>query len=423
MKQLLLPALALLLASACLPTYVPKPYVYPTPPVIASSAPSYQPITTRWHVCGVDFCNADGAYVPWRGLSDFLLYRIYLEQGEPAVRTHLAFVRATFPRVTVLRVWLMSRYLDGGETDDVQLWPQRYGDRFYASLAPFVQLVGSYGLRVELTVFADADVIMPSQGDQQRHLDRVVDAVREQPALAGIEVCNEADRHNANGVDVRVVRPSNPAGIEWATGDYDIENRTDFPHGTYGTYHGARSAQWSGEAAKEAHFYESGWDETRDDGSPSFFAGARIPWVNDEPKGLSGSPTNRWGDARETDPRRAEEAGAGMCVGSAGATAHGESMLMSRTPDAAETALLNAFLDGLSWCQPGTNAGHYVHDGAGAWLVPVNDASIVWEVAGRENGGIQQLVAAGAVDGWQPRPIDAQMVRSGQWGERITLTR
>jgi hypothetical protein len=48
---------------------------------------------------------------------------------------------------------------------------------WWAGLLPFFDYLAARKLRVEFTVFADAQIVMPDRREQRAHLRRVVDAV------------------------------------------------------------------------------------------------------------------------------------------------------------------------------------------------------------------------------------------------------
>jgi hypothetical protein len=59
-----------------------------------------------------------------------------------------------------------------------RLFPQEYGERYWSGLVGLCQLAGQHGLRVELTVFADATLVMPDRADQIRHWARLSEVAR-----------------------------------------------------------------------------------------------------------------------------------------------------------------------------------------------------------------------------------------------------
>lgn len=309
----------------------------------------------------------DGSPWPWRGFSSFFLYKLYLE-GHDIVDLLREAVNSG---ANVVRVFGMSRWMDGGETDATQFWPQKYGEDYYTKLPTFVNLAATIGLRVELTVFADASQIMPRQDDQQRHLDRLVEILKHEPS-AFLEVANEP--HVDRGVDVSLVQPRDPADLLWATGDYDMERRDvngvadprpRMPQGRYVTFHGKRTLDGSLiEAAKEPMFYFKGWDDRTIDGGRvrSYAIGTGVPCVHDEPMGASDQPTNRWGDERYTDPEHARLMGAGHALSGAGGTFHSERGCTSAPLSDRELACARAYFAGMAFYPVDIAASPYAHD-------------------------------------------------------------
>jgi hypothetical protein len=327
----------------------------------------------------------DGTPWRWKGWTSFFLYKLYLEGKD--IRPLLQ--EAADAGANVVRVFGMSRYMDGGVIDtppgytgrledlpqdpNKQFWPQNYGAAYYDDIEPFFDLCASFGLRVEFVVFADAQAIMPDPFDQQTHLDMVVEILRELPN-AFLEVCNEA--HLGNGVDVSQIQPDDPEDLLWATGDYDVERidrpdghgdwildpRPDMPVGRYVTYHGARSAMWPSEAPKEGHFYYDGWETINHDGNRSRGQACGVPCVNDETKAASHVGANRWGDERYTDWREAEEAGAGFALSSAGGTFHSENGCLSKPLTDTELACGKAMLAAMDFYPADATNVSYEHD-------------------------------------------------------------
>jgi hypothetical protein len=70
----------------------------------------------------------------------------------------------------------------------VKAWPD-----YWRQLRDLLDLAEEHGLRVELTIFADAQYVMPAQAARQAHLDRILAAIagREHQILH-LEVANEA---------------------------------------------------------------------------------------------------------------------------------------------------------------------------------------------------------------------------------------
>jgi hypothetical protein len=368
------------------------------PPITDFTDPRRWLTTSQGDPC---FRHVDDESVwQWRGWSLLLLYKHYLEGKDitPVLR------RIRNIGTTVVRFFGMSRYIDGGETEDVQFWPQHYGDAFYYQIKSFAGLLADHGLRFEFTVFADARMIMPDRQQQREHLRRIVAELQGVPN-AFLEIENEW--HVNQDTDLNDLQHQAWGDLLWASGDYDVERidtpvsmsaelqkkardardflnakKTDFHSktrmsaavplsvdprppmivGRYVTYHGARSAMWPSEAGKEGHFYFEGWDTINHEGNRSYGQACDVPCVNDEPKGASDKESNRWGDERYTDWRQAEDAGAGFALSSAGGTCHTENGALGQPPNDIEAECGRAMFRAMAWYPLGLPRQPYEHD-------------------------------------------------------------
>ena len=126
--------------------------------------------------------------------SDFQLFERYLRGQDirPVLedRRDLGF--------NTLRVWLLN-------TSVCHILPSEWPD-FYQKLGPFLDALAGYGLYAELTVFTQAETLMPQPADQQAHYDATVQAIGGRYAF--VEGVNEADSHdNAFDPALRLWRP------------------------------------------------------------------------------------------------------------------------------------------------------------------------------------------------------------------------
>lgn len=330
----------------------------------------------------------DGSPFRYRGLTAFLLYKYFLDDKD--IEAFFRFAQEV--GANVLRVFLMSHWMNGGGPL-YEFHPDRYGDKFFDQLVPFARLCASKGFRVEFVVFADAQEILPFEDEQQRFLDNVVAEVRDEPNVF-LEVCNEA-RGQQNGVNVKDVKPRDPGRLLWAAGDDEVEAHDDCPVGRYMTYHGDRDAFWPGEAIKESHFYYDGWNA----GPTSFWRGAKVPCINDEPMGANEKSTNDFGDRRDTNPDNFEDAGAGMALSGAGGTFHSEDLCIAKVPGPIQAKCAKAFFHGMDLVPLPMPTAPYEHDGtAGHVLQETREAS---EVGSRAIGNLAIAVAANTTNNWR----------------------
>ena len=188
----------------------------------------------------LDALTIDGQFFrcagePWTAIesSDFSLFKRYLDGDDIAPvleeRRNVGF--------NLLRVWLLNKSVVGsryaGDPSDDGIHPNQHPD-FYMRLTAFVRLCANYGLYAELTVFTQTKTLMPNRDDQQRHLDRTADAVRDEPNVL-IELVNENDQHD-NAVDPDLRRPLGVVISRGSNGADRKPPRHDDPWG-YELYH------------------------------------------------------------------------------------------------------------------------------------------------------------------------------------------
>jgi hypothetical protein len=122
------------------------------------------------------------------------------------------------------------------------LYPQQNA-AYYDQLRPFVDhLFQTWHLRVEFVIFADAQVIMPDRGDEDRHAHRVLDLLGS-AANVFLEVENEQFKNiPGNGpVAAEIGRTLRGHGPLIASGDYEAPWATALD---YVTVHTERDDQW-----------------------------------------------------------------------------------------------------------------------------------------------------------------------------------
>jgi len=177
-------------------------------------------------VSGQFFATATGPHTVI-GCSDFLLFAKFV-RGEDiaqvvAERRGLGF--------NDLRVFLGMQ--GGLGTFD----PRPHLD----ALPTFCGLIGQSGLRLELTIFPDAQRWIPDPDDQRRLLHDVEARVLEHAAYTRIEGMNEGD-YLANGATGIVNETLDPR-VLWCLGSRIQDAGTMEPVKRYGTYHPARAGK------------------------------------------------------------------------------------------------------------------------------------------------------------------------------------
>jgi hypothetical protein len=186
-------------------------------------------------VDGKWFRTSDGETWTQIACSDFRLFDRYI-RGEDihpilAERREIGF--------NMLRVFGMCGNM-------FQLRPQEYGERYWSSLVPFIELCGSYGFYVEWTAFVDATVVMPDKNEQLAFWDRLC---RELTGLVNLvcEAINEAEQSINYLASLQELRQ--PAGLISSHGSKGVVDAAREavcvePLWSYGTLHPGRPEDW-----------------------------------------------------------------------------------------------------------------------------------------------------------------------------------
>ncbi len=331
MKRLLF---CVLLLSACAPAHpihpVPPPVCQPPDP--ACTPPIVHPTTGEVGLISAhdrQFWDQNGPWT-WVGMTDFLVWSRFLHgedvDGLLHERVHLG--------AKVLRVFGMvdcfSRSIKQDELPACHLYPQEWGDSYYEKLIAFIQLAAAHGLRVEFTLFADAETAMPDQGAQDDYAERVFQALTTAaPTFTNfLEGCNECNnRSNLPGGEARSYEVASrftgrSAAVLVASGS----SVTDLPPCAtvvpyvldYVTEHLDRGPEW---VRKQGDLRDHRDGFTWGDTSPCpgvVFSGTRVATISDEPRGLDESV---WG-SRTTDTVAAGQAGGMAALFGNGITYH-----------------------------------------------------------------------------------------------------
>lgn len=262
---------------------------------------------------------------PWTAIecSDFSLYKRYLD-GED-IRPVLTERQAI--GFNLLRVWLLNTsVIPGG------LLPSQYPD-FYAKLAPFAALCGSYGCCVEFTAFTQTQTLMPKLEDQQAHWLDTLEALRGFSCL--VELVNEADQHdNRTHPALLQMRPS---GILASTGSNGADSPPPTPVWDYALYHSNGLDQWQRKVGHNA----MEWADTY-----------HVPAMSNE--------NTRYPDQDSSDVH-AEDAAAGSALLCAGACFHSQSGKLSVPFDATEFRCAVAWVRGAESVPLEFQRGVYAH--------------------------------------------------------------
>ena len=261
----------------------------------------------------------------WRGFTDFLLFYRFLCGIDitPFLTERISL------GANILRVFSMV----GWDECQPPFYPQNWGDAYYAKLREFADRLALAKLRLELTVFADAGLVMPDATERKDHLRRCL------TALSGcwnvvIEIGNETFKtSNLPGGDAEAIDLAHAAqghGFLIASGEYD--SWPPDPTADYGTSHCDRTTDWP----RKCKDLKDRCDES-----------GQTPWIGDEPMGANEvyEPGRR-----DTDPDNFAWYASGSQMFGPGATFHCEDGIHSRTPiGSTQAACARAFFWALDW--------------------------------------------------------------------------
>lgn len=249
-------------------------------------------------LAGRAFCDDDGPFLGL-GVSYFQALR-HARHDRPRLERNLAFLASrgfNYLRVLSMVAWEgleiapVSFTSRAGQT--VPGWPD-YRDRLTALL----DAASRHGLRVELTIFADAQRVMPSREARLSHLDTVLSVIAGREAqLMHLEVANEAWQNGFPGAagvaDLRAftehLAARTPVLVAITSND-DVENP-----GIIALHRGSAAGLATVHFSRDTRTPEGGWLPVRD-----CWRAAQLPGVppvtSNEPIGPGASV------ATETDP-------------------------------------------------------------------------------------------------------------------------
>lgn len=264
--------------------------------------------------------------------SDFSLFKRYLDH-DPMFETVLAERVAL--RFNMLRVWLLNTGVvsmrNGVQQDGIS--PSQYPD-YYPRLTSFVDRLAEAKLLVELTAFAiNIPLDMPNPADQQAHLDKTANAVRDRKNVL-IELVNENDQHD-NTVSSSLIRPS---GVLISHGSNGADHKGVQPYWDYSQYHSNGLSEFQRKVGHNAMEYA-------DLGN--------VPYISNE--------NTRYPD-QDSSENHAYDAAAGGALLCAGSCFHSNAGKYSRPMDDTEKRCAKAWVAGANSVpteyQIGTYARH-----------------------------------------------------------------
>jgi hypothetical protein len=311
-------------------------------------------------VAGRDYFT-DQAGTPWsyQGCTAFLLYyRWLLGEDIGPFCDWAANLGAN-----VLRVLGMVYWQDKG-----QMFGPTLNDNWWPELAPFLDYLAGRGLRVEFTVFADTQHMMPDPQQQRVHLRRVVDEVGNRWNVV-IEVCNEPWQ---NGVDPPAIfGAGEPRACPMAYGVYDftVTQRADglwiatLPVLDYVTVHNSRDPDaWSRKAKDNAEMRDGSGDGSAE--NAPLWDGCHIPPVGDEPMGAA-EADQLAGRQRSNIPQDHFWYHANARINGAGSTFHSDNGLQAELPPKGGDQQKCGDATALAWAsiEPEYQTGDYTRSG------------------------------------------------------------
>jgi hypothetical protein len=391
---------------------------YGAPPV-----PVYAPVTQRLHVDGRIFRTDDGRAFRVKFETQFVAPRLFDQGAFDQLEALVAQSHAD--RYNGWVCFFRHVFVDW----NTQIAPPIKANPYVFPMTkrrPFVDWLAARGLYVQAVILTDCQAFgtdddgTPLPAFDLAHADQVQDVRETIAALASAPnvLGRIANEPSENGVDV--VRLSEDLGLFdranrpflMELGSYPITgHEPNFRVLDFIGDHPERKPSWTSETGKTGEYV---------------YRQTGVPWLFMEGPKFS-REDNPDGESTECDPvtspLRAAEGFAGVALSGAGGTWHGWSGIHAQIRSALESQCARLASEAMDAFPADAPNGAYVHDNDGAWLVPVNDETIVGEVAGRMCGTRQYLAASMITPRWQPQPIGAQMTRSGAQGERITLTR
>lgn len=352
---------------------------------------------------------------PWvyRGFTDFLLYQRFLAgENLDAILRERVDVGANIVRVL------------GMVTSFSHFHPQEHGD-YYDRLRPFADTLASYGLRLEFVVFADAQVIMPSLGDEQAHVDRVVDR------LAGatnvlIEVANEPFKNIPGGgaAAEALARRVQGRGLLVATGNYDFNTVGDHFElfaADYVTFHPERKPEWP-RTSKDSQDLRDGFSGL----PPNNWVGFHKPVVSDEPMGAAEVGSG----SRSDQPDDFAYFAAESALAGAGGTFHSDAGIRSEPLGPVQRLSAVAFFAAQRWVPTSAQFWPYqrgdAFGGPGVGNMPLEHTdALALRTFCKGNGSEEWCDVIRPAAGWTATPRDGWRIldQSGPRGALVHLGR
>lgn len=342
----------------------PPPPATPVPPTgpIDSGAPP-QSVTGNIRVAGKRLVKPDGSLYRWRGCTDFLLLKRYLD-GEDL--TALLASRAAQGAALVRVLGMVAPPIS---TFDPSTYPT-----YYTSLSGFAALLATAGFDLELVVFASAQSLpaFNELTEQRAHLLAVRNALSASPNVI-LELCNEAFQ---NGVDPAA--HSRPVGLLSAKGSGRDES-PDLPAWDYATFHAPRDSEWPRKSHNAMELADL----------------LGRPVINDEPMGAAESAIS---GSRSDVPDDFYWFAATAMLLAGGGTFHSTAGITSVPWGPVQTLCAAAFYAGLAVIPDSYTVGTYTRSGLGN--LPIQYASDALRIYCRFQATTAVCVVVRPAGGW-----------------------
>lgn len=373
------------------PTDNPNPVPFPIP------EDGHGPINPGFIVpltISNEMFHAGDAVWPWKMVTAFQLYDKYL-RGED-IGAFLMW--AQLVGANGVRVLGMAHNL-------FRLYPQERGIVYGQNIAPFCQLVASYGLYIEWVIFADAQEVMNSSNVQRFFFDAMIEQLRQQPNVV-VELVNE---YSQNGVLPNTF--NQPGGILISRGSGLSGEFPPYVPWTHVTYHTQRKAEWV-RTSKDSH-------EIRE-GTGSYLA-KRCPVAPNESIG-AGDTLIPWSRSNVPDDFYWYAATAQLM--GAGATFHFQNGLFADLPSLMQQLCAESFFSGISSVPPEAQKWHYTAGHLSDCPLEHSDTKALRTFA-KLNGDQAEAIVIRPTAEWRPVAKNGWTLgkQQGPLGSRVSLTR
>lgn len=349
--------------------------------------------------------GAGGPIWPWRGCTDFLLFKRWLD-GE-----NIAPILADRVAVgaNVLRVF--------GMCFNITLFAVSAYANYFVQLPLFAAALQAAGLQLEFVVFTDcqnAALGMTTTANQLAHLALVLTALAGVPNVF-IELVNEWPQ---NGVDPSQF--TKPTGILSAAGSGLGGGDPFLPPWDYVPNHSPRDSEWPRKTKDAQDIREGPFGNTT-----TYSTGVGRPVPSDEPPG-AGDTNIPW--SRSTDANDFYWYGAGSQMFGCGGTFHSDNGIQSVLFDAVQQPCAAAFFQGLIDVPPATQLWNYTRTGFGDLPIVATDLpdpAGTLRTYGKISGNAAVVLAIRPGASWTAVPIAPWTITGalGPGGTLLTLTR